>query len=129
MTSTEPLSVIEPDGGTAGHDPGLSDDELLHWAPSLQVTLEVVMARTAQPVGGLSTVFANNIVAGSDVVVLPLQTVTLHGISGAAAGTSEFDYVLPLGGAGFVGHPFQCQTIVWKYSHGRNLTIARTAVW
>ena len=30
MTSIEPLSVIEPDGGAAGYDPGLSDDELLH---------------------------------------------------------------------------------------------------
>ena len=30
MTMTQPLSVIEPDGKINGHDPGLSDDELLH---------------------------------------------------------------------------------------------------
>lgn len=30
MTMTEPLSVIEPDGGLQGYDPGLSDDELVH---------------------------------------------------------------------------------------------------
>jgi 2-oxoisovalerate dehydrogenase E1 component alpha subunit len=30
MTMTEPLTVIEPDGRINGHDPGLSDDELLH---------------------------------------------------------------------------------------------------
>ncbi len=31
MTLTgEPLTVIEPDGGVNGYDPGLSDDELLH---------------------------------------------------------------------------------------------------
>ncbi|MHC4262984.1 MAG: thiamine pyrophosphate-dependent dehydrogenase E1 component subunit alpha [Planctomycetota bacterium] len=30
MTTTQPLSVIEPDGQINGHDPGLSDDELLH---------------------------------------------------------------------------------------------------
>ena len=30
MTTQAPLSVIEPDGGINGHDPGLSPDELLH---------------------------------------------------------------------------------------------------
>jgi 2-oxoisovalerate dehydrogenase E1 component alpha subunit len=30
MTRLEPLTVIEPDGGVNGYDPGLSEDELLH---------------------------------------------------------------------------------------------------
>ncbi len=30
MTATQPVSVIEPDGTTQGHDPGLSDEGLLH---------------------------------------------------------------------------------------------------
>jgi len=30
MPASEIISVIEPDGGVNGHDPGLSDDELLH---------------------------------------------------------------------------------------------------
>ncbi|MEM7516051.1 MAG: thiamine pyrophosphate-dependent enzyme, partial [Planctomycetota bacterium] len=30
MTTTELLQVIEADGGINGHDPGLSDQELLH---------------------------------------------------------------------------------------------------
>ncbi len=30
MTATEPLRVIEPDGGVNGYDPGLSEAELLH---------------------------------------------------------------------------------------------------
>lgn len=30
MTTTQPLSVITPDGGVNGYDPGLSEDELLH---------------------------------------------------------------------------------------------------
>jgi 2-oxoisovalerate dehydrogenase E1 component alpha subunit len=30
MTATQPLSVIEPDGSTNGHDPGMSEAELLH---------------------------------------------------------------------------------------------------
>ena len=30
MTATEPLKVIEADGGVNGYDPGLSEDELLH---------------------------------------------------------------------------------------------------
>lgn len=30
MQSTEPISVIEPDGGINGFDPGLSEDELVH---------------------------------------------------------------------------------------------------
>ena len=30
MTAIQPLSVIEPDGSTNGHDPGMSKDELLH---------------------------------------------------------------------------------------------------
>jgi 2-oxoisovalerate dehydrogenase E1 component alpha subunit len=30
VTTTEPLSVIQPDGGVNGYDPGLSEQELLH---------------------------------------------------------------------------------------------------
>ena len=30
MTTTDPLSVIAPDGGVNGYDPGLSEEELLH---------------------------------------------------------------------------------------------------
>jgi 2-oxoisovalerate dehydrogenase E1 component alpha subunit len=30
MSTTEPLTVIAPDGGVNGYDPGLSEDELLH---------------------------------------------------------------------------------------------------
>jgi pyruvate dehydrogenase E1 component alpha subunit len=30
MSTTQPLSLIEPDGRINGHDPGLSNDELLH---------------------------------------------------------------------------------------------------
>ena len=30
MTATEPLTVIDPDGSTNGHDPGMSEAELLH---------------------------------------------------------------------------------------------------
>ncbi len=30
MSATEPLTVIEPDGGLNGYDPGLSEEELLH---------------------------------------------------------------------------------------------------
>ncbi len=30
MSTTEPLTVIEPDGGVNGYDPGLTEDELLH---------------------------------------------------------------------------------------------------
>jgi len=30
MTKTQPLSVISPDGGVNGYDPGLSEDELVH---------------------------------------------------------------------------------------------------
>jgi 2-oxoisovalerate dehydrogenase E1 component alpha subunit len=30
MTAIEPVTVIEPDGSTNGHDPGLSDEELLY---------------------------------------------------------------------------------------------------
>lgn len=37
MTLTEPLKVIEPDGSINGHDPGLSDDELLHCYRTMQM--------------------------------------------------------------------------------------------
>ncbi len=30
MTTIEPLTIIEPDGGLNGYDPGLSEDELMH---------------------------------------------------------------------------------------------------
>src|SRR4030095_2951847 len=30
MTASQLLTVIEPDGGVNGHDPGMSDAELLH---------------------------------------------------------------------------------------------------
>lgn len=82
MTTTQPLSVIQPDGGVNGYDPGLSEQELLHcWRAMLLVRAFDAICLKLQRSGRIGFSIPNEGVEATQV--------------GAASALKKTDWIFP----------------------------------